>query len=259
MRPVPTSFHLGPLVLHTYGLGLAVAAYIAFLYGERRWIARGLSKIHFGAFAATMIVLGVIGARIAHVATNWSHYSHHLGDTVALWQGGLASFGGIALAAPVGYLLVRRWWPDVPVLTMADAVIPALVAGWALGRLLGPQFMWQGGGHLTHQWFGLRYAGQVGKRVPVPLIQALEDGALWLSLIVLERRTTWRDLRGSITATALIVWGVVRSIDERLLLGQQGHAGSVGVQLAGVALAILGVIIGARVAVRARASGKLTT
>ena len=33
---VPTSFHLGPLVFHTYGFGLAIAAYVCFLYARRR-------------------------------------------------------------------------------------------------------------------------------------------------------------------------------------------------------------------------------
>jgi hypothetical protein len=40
----------------------------------------------------------------------------------------------------------------------------------------------------------------------------------------------------------MIVWGVVRSTDERLLLGQESHSGSVGVQLAGLALAAAGVV-----------------
>ena len=74
--------------------------------------------------------------------------------------------------------------------------MPALIAGWAIGRFLGPQFMVDGGGHLTHQWFGLHYHGQVGKRVPVPLIQGCEDGLLWLVLIALER-TRLKNIRGS--------------------------------------------------------------
>jgi uncharacterized membrane protein len=47
---------------------------------------------------------------------------------------------------------------------------------------------------------------------------------------------------GFITAIGMIVWGLVRSTDERLLLGQESHSGSLGVQLAGLALAAAGVI-----------------
>ena len=243
MEPIPTSFHLGPLVFHTYGLGLAIAAYVAFRYGEHRLRGRALDPTKFARFAAIMLLLGLLGARIAHVATNWRYYSSDPGAMVAVWRGGLSSFGGIILAAPVGYVLVRRWWPDAAVLEFADALVPAMVAGWALGRILGPQLMIAGGGHVTHQWFGMRYAGQVGRRVPVPLIQALEDGALWLLLLRMDRRPNIRQRRGVITGVALVVWGIVRSLDEALLLGQDSKSGSLGVQIAGVALAALGVVI----------------
>jgi prolipoprotein diacylglyceryltransferase len=123
-----------------------------------------------------------------------------------------------------------------------DALVPALIAGWALGRVLGPQFMVNGGGHLTHQWFGIHYAGQVGRRVPVPLIQGAEDALLWLALIAIEHRRPHRHV-GVITGVAMIVWGLVRSTDERLLLGQESHSGSLGVQIAGVVLALAGAVL----------------
>jgi phosphatidylglycerol:prolipoprotein diacylglycerol transferase len=241
VRGVPTSFHLGPLVFHTYGFGLAIAAYVAYLYARRRLEGRDIEVDSFGPYAIWLIVSGLVGARVANIATNWGYYSGHPGRWIAVWQGGLASFGGIAAAVVVGLILQRRWWPETKLAAFSDALIPALIAGWAIGRFLGPQFMVNGGGHLTHQWFGLRYAGQVGKRVPVPLIQGLEDGALWLALIGLER-TRVRSVVGVISAIGMIVWGLVRTLDERLLLGQESHSGSVGVQFAGLALALAGVV-----------------
>jgi prolipoprotein diacylglyceryltransferase len=146
------------------------------------------------------------------------------------------------LALPVGLYLQRRWWPGSSLARFCDALVPALVAGWALGRVLGPQFMVDGGGHLTHQWFGLHYAGQMGKRVPVPLIQGAEDAILWLVLLAVERRRPQRRV-GVVTGVAMIVWGLVRALDERLLLGQESHSGSLGVQIAGVVLALCGAVL----------------
>lgn len=243
MEPVPTSFHLGPFTFHTYGLGLAIAFYVAYRYAEHRFRRRGLSVEKFGWFAASLIVLGLLGARIAHVATNWSFYRSHPTDVLAVWQGGLSSFGGIVLAAPFGYFFARKWWPETAILDFTDALIPALLLGWSLGRFLGPQFMVAGGGHITHQWFGLHYAGQEGKRVPVPLLQGLEDGLLWLSLIYVEHRKNGRAASGLVTGIGLLVWGIVRSTDEKLLLGQDSSSGSLGVQIAGVVLAIMGAAI----------------
>ncbi|HEY5265963.1 MAG TPA: prolipoprotein diacylglyceryl transferase family protein [Acidimicrobiales bacterium] len=241
MSGVPTSFHIGPLLFHTYGFGLAIAAFVAYAYARRRLERAGLNVEPFARFTFWLLVSGLIGARLANIATNWSYYSGHPSRWIAVWQGGLASFGGIGLALVVGVVLQRRWWPGTKLTKFTDALVPALIAGWALGRFLGPQFMVDGGGHLTTQWFGLHYAGQVGKRVPVPLIQGMEDGLTWLFLLALER-TRLKQSLGVITSVGMIIWGLVRALDERLLLGQESHSGSVGVQLAGLALALAGVV-----------------
>ena len=63
------------------------------------------------------------------------------------------------------------------------------MACWAMGRLLGPQLMVAGGGDPTHQWFGM-YLRPGGRRLPVPIFQALEDFTVFLILIVIERYST---------------------------------------------------------------------
>ena len=237
---LPTSIVVGPFTFYLYGLGLAVAGWISYGAIKRRLSVRNWSTAKWPLFASYVIVGGLVGARLAHVATNWTYYQHHLGSLLALWQGGLASFGGILVAVPLALILARRWWPEVALLTFADVLVPAVVAGWAIGRALGPQFMYAGGGHLTHQWFGLPYAGQAGRRVPVPLIQALEDGLLWLTLLRMERHSP---LPGRITSYAMMIWGIVRFCDEHWLLGQQGHAGSLAVQIASLALSFGGLAL----------------
>ena len=240
MSAFPTSFHIGPLVFHIYGLGLAVAAYVTYVYAEKRLLRAGIDSTRFGVFAGVLIVAGLLGARFANIITNWSYYSGNVGRWFAVWQGGLASFGGIAVAIPVGLYLRHRYWKTTSLAAFADALVPALIAGWALGRVLGPQFMVGGGGHLTNQWFGIHYAGQVGKRVPVPLIQGAEDALLWLSLLA---GTKFIKQPGAITGAAMFIWGIVRALDEKLLLGQQSHAGSLGVQIAGLVLSLAGLLI----------------
>jgi hypothetical protein len=109
-----------------------------------------------------------------------------------------------------------------------------------------------GGGHPTTSWIGMYYADQVGKRIPVPIIQALEDGALFVLLILVERRlqrvsaarATRTPPTGALTAIAMVVWGIARGLDERLWLGEDGRLGSDLVQAASVALAIGGLVIG---------------
>jgi hypothetical protein len=129
-----------------------------------------------------------------------------------------------------------------------------------MGRLLGPQLMVAGGGHQTHQWFGMYYADQAGKRLPVPIIQALEDFAVFLILIAIERHLDrWPDRTprfgyppGLVIGTAMILWGIERSLDEHLWLGQDGRLGSDLVQLAGVLLVVAGAVILVRTRTRWR-------
>jgi len=255
VRPIPTAFHIGPLELHTYGLGLAVAFYIAWRYLVARTRAREYPTEWMGALGIWVIVSALVGARLLHVLTNLSTYSGHPFQVLAVWHGGLASFGGLLFAVPTALWVTHRRCPEVGVLEGLDIAVPALAAGWAIGRVLGPQLMVAGGGHPTSSWIGMYYAGQAGRRIPVPLIQAVEDAALLALLLVVERALARvaaahpgrRPPTGALTAISMVVWGNVRALDERLWLGEQGHLGSLLVQAAGVALAVGGILIGVAV------------
>src|SRR5579862_544942 len=164
MRPIPVAFHLGPLEVHTYGLGLAVTFWFAYKYFERRLKARGYRTNWVPMLLISVIVTAVVGARALHVLANLSYYDAHPADVLAVWQGGLSSFGGLILAVPTGVVVTRRRCPELGLLTALDIVAPVLAAAWAMGRVLGPQLMVAGGGHPTRQWFGMYYAGQAGRR-----------------------------------------------------------------------------------------------
>ena len=252
MRPVPTAFHIGPVEFHTYGIGLAIAFYVAWRYLVARTAARGHPTGWMVGFGIWTVAAALVGARLFHVLTHLSAYTSQPLQALAVWHGGLASFGGLLFAVPVALWIARRNCPEVGVLEGLDIAMPALAAGWAIGRLLGPQLMVAGGGHRTTQWFGMYYAGQAGRRIPVPIIQAIEDALLLVLLLVVEHQLDAIAARhaqaaaphGALTAIAMVVWGIARGLDERLWLGQDGHLGSLLVQAAGVALVVGGVVIG---------------
>ena len=142
-----------------------------------------------------VIVAAVVGARALHVLSNLSFYEAEPAQVFAIWHGRPVVLRRHPLRRPDGHLA------DPPALPRARGRrsarhrgAPVLMAAWALGRLLGPQLMVAGGGHPTHQWFGMYYAGQAGKRLPVPIFQALEDFGIFCVLIALERRIRrWPD------------------------------------------------------------------
>ena len=248
MKPIPVVFHLGPLQVHTYGIGLALTFWFAFTYFERRLRKNGYPTEWFVPVFLWIVLAAVVGARVLHVVSNLGYYGHHVVEVLAIWHGGLSSFGGLLFAVPTGIWLTRRRCPELPIGRALDLIAPVLMASWSLGRLLGPQLMVAGGGHPTHQWFGMYYSGQVGRRLPVPLFQATEDFCVYVVLIALEHRLNrWSDgsarsgyPTGTIIGTAMVLWGIERSLDEHLWLGEDGHLGSLLVQIAGVALVLGG-------------------
>lgn len=261
MKPIPVAFHIGPLEVHTYGIGLALTFWFGFVYFERRLKRNGYRTDWLVPVFLWIILAAVVGARVLHVLTNTGYYSQHPGDILAVWQGGLSSFGGLLFAVPTGVILTRRRCPELSLGRALDLAAPVLMACWAMGRLLGPQLMVAGGGHPTHQWFGMYYADQVGKRLPVPIFQALEDFAVFLVLIAIERALDrWPDgtrrigyPSGVVIGTGMILWGIERSLDEHLWLGEDGRLGSDLVQLAGLLLVVAGAVI----LIRARAQWRL--
>ena len=251
MKPIPVDFHIGPLQVHTYGIGLALTFWFGYTYFERRLKKHGYPVEWLLPVFLWIILAAIVGARAMHVLTNLGSYSHDPGEILAVWHGGLSSFGGILAAVPTAIVLTRRRCPELPLGRGLDLALPVLMACWAMGRLLGPQLMVAGGGHPTRQWFGMYYADQVGKRLPVPIFQALEDFAVFVILIVIERRLDrWPDgtrrigyPSGVVIGTGMILWGIERSLDEHLWLGEDGRLGSALVQLAGLLLVVAGAVI----------------
>lgn len=260
MRPIPIAFHIWFLEIHTYGIGLALTFWFGLRYTERRVRRAGYPWQWVTGMFLWIIAAALVGARTMDVVSNWGFYSHHVGQIPAIWQGGLSSFGGILFAVPVGLISSRRRCPQLPSLRFGDLMAPVLMACWAMGRLLGPQLMRAGGGHPTSQWFGMYYADQVGRRLPVPIFQSMEDASILVILLLVGR---W--LRaiapsappplpenaplhllppaGLILGLGMTLWGIERFLDEHLWLGEDGGVGSVLTQLAGVLLAVAGIAL----------------
>jgi hypothetical protein len=187
MRPIPVAFHIWFLEIHTYGIGLALTFWFGLRYTERRLRKAGYPWQWVTGMFVWVIVAAIVGARALHVLSNLSYYSDHPGQVFAIWQGGLSSFGGLLFAVPVAVVSARRRCPQLPTMRFADLMAPVLMACWGIGRLLGPQLMVAGGGHPTNQWFGMYYADQVGKRLPVPIFQSMEDFTIFGILLLVER------------------------------------------------------------------------
>ena len=273
MRPIPVAFHIWFIEVHTYGIGLALTFWFGLRYFEHRLRKNGYPSEWVTGMFIWVIVAAIVGARLLSVLPNLSEYRNDPMQVFAIWQGGLSSFGGLLFAVPVGIISARRRCPEISTVRLLDLIAPVLMAAWGIGRLLGPQLMVRGGGHLTTAWFGMYYAGEVGKRLPVPIFQAMADFAIFGILLLVERwlrsqaprarteagadRATGGATGTTATAIAssslpparivigvgMVLWGIERFFDEYLWLTDPSHLGFILVETAGIGLSLAGLVV----------------
>lgn len=127
-------FHLGPLAVHWYGVGYAVAILVglqvALPYAERHGIPRAKS----GWIAFWTVVLALIGGRLFYdLQSGASYYFTHPLETFAVWQGGMAFFGAIFLGSAT--LLFMAWRERVNFWVLLDAAVLFACIGQPIGRI----------------------------------------------------------------------------------------------------------------------------
>jgi prolipoprotein diacylglyceryl transferase len=128
----PFLFKAGGLQVRWYGLLLAVGVLVAGWIARREFRRRGLDPELAYSIAVWVVPLGLIGARLYHVITDWAAFSGHLIDTVKIWKGGLGIYGAVAggmLGTLIGVRRVKlRFW------VVADCIAPGLILAQAIGR-----------------------------------------------------------------------------------------------------------------------------
>jgi prolipoprotein diacylglyceryl transferase len=125
---------LGPLTLHMYGLTLLVAILACIWLTGRRWVALGGDWDLVTRTAVWGVAFGVIGARLYHDITSWDEVPTPKWQGIfEVWKGGLGVWGGIALGAIVGSIIVRRAGANVAL--FLDAAAPGLLLAQGIGRI----------------------------------------------------------------------------------------------------------------------------
>ncbi len=131
--PPANGLHLGPLLVHAYGLAYVAAVVAAVLITSRRWQRQGGDRGLVQEVALWGFPAGLIGGRLYFVATSWNEVPHHWWGPLAVWDGGLGIWGGIACGCLAGVWVLRRRGADIS--RFLDAAAPALLVAQAIGRL----------------------------------------------------------------------------------------------------------------------------
>jgi phosphatidylglycerol---prolipoprotein diacylglyceryl transferase len=139
---MPSSFQIGPLTVHFYGiiimLGVVAAAWLAQWNANRQ----GQDGNRVWDMLLWVLVAGIIGARIWHILTpmpdlvaqgvTTGYYLTHPLAAIAIWNGGLGIPGAVIGGAAALYFYTRRH--RLSFLAWADILAPSVALGQAIGR-----------------------------------------------------------------------------------------------------------------------------
>ena len=126
--------HLGPIPINWYGLTMA----LGFLIGGYlvwRWAPKyEVPREKLDGLLLWIVLGSVIGARLYYVVQNeFSSYLQEPWRILAVWEGGLAFFGGLLGGTLAAYLYARR--QGLRFSRVADLFAPAIPIGGAIGRI----------------------------------------------------------------------------------------------------------------------------
>ena len=235
--PSPSSgtLSIGPLRIHAYGLMIALGVVAGVWLMGRRFEKRGIgTRDDANSIAMWGVIAGVIGARLYHVATDWSKFSHHLLDIPKIWQGGLGIPGGILFGTLAGVWAIRR--RNIPVAVALDCAAPALPLAQSIGRW-GNWWNQELFGRPTTLPWGLRINANLIDAAHFPpngyppgttfhptfLYESLANLCLCGILVIIGRRAKLRV--GHLMALYLLGYGVIRFFVEGLRIDEAHHVG----------------------------------
>lgn len=126
------AFSIGSYEIHWYGIIIAFGFALAVLYGGRmayKW------KMSLDGMTDVLIwgtLFGIVCARAYYVIFEWDYYSVHPNEIIAIWNGGIAIYGGIIGALIGGYIGCKTGKIDFR--NLLDLGALGLLIGQGIGR-----------------------------------------------------------------------------------------------------------------------------
>lgn len=121
-----------PITIRWYGAIIAFGFLLAVLWGGRmayKWkmsLNKMVDVLIYGTFAA------IIGARLYYVIFRWDYYSAHPSEIIAIWNGGLAIYGGIIGGILAAFITCR--FNKLNFYNLLDCAGMSLLIGQGIGR-----------------------------------------------------------------------------------------------------------------------------
>ncbi|MDR0298023.1 MAG: prolipoprotein diacylglyceryl transferase [Streptococcaceae bacterium] len=124
---------IGAFSIRWYAIFIVIGAVLAVWLGMREGTKRGLSTSDdWIDFVLLTFPFAIIGARAYYVIFQWDYYSKNPSEIIAIWDGGLAIYGGLIVGAFILILFTRR--RKINPWDFSDLAIPGVLLAQAMGR-----------------------------------------------------------------------------------------------------------------------------
>ena len=130
--PPWSSIPLGPFEIHVYGLLIGLGVILGMTLTVNRYAEAEEERQALERILVWAVVLGFLGARIAYVSTHLGRFEGELWKVIAIWEGGLALFGGLTVGTVTAVVMIRRMGGDP--WRLMDAAAVAIPLAQAIGR-----------------------------------------------------------------------------------------------------------------------------
>ena len=128
----PSYFTVFGRNIYFYGVLIALGFLLAILYCGHRSKDFGIKADDFYDLMLWVIPICILGARLYYVLFRLDEYLAYPASIFAVWEGGLAIYGGIIAGAITIFFVCRH--KKIPVPAMLDLAVHGLLIGQILGR-----------------------------------------------------------------------------------------------------------------------------
>lgn len=128
----PSYFTVFGRNIYFYGVLIAIGFIFALFFCSRRSREFGIEPDDFSDLMLLLIPMAILGARLYFVLFRLDEYLQQPAKIIAVWEGGLAIYGGILFGILSILIVCRR--KKIPFPAMLDLAILGLLPGQILGR-----------------------------------------------------------------------------------------------------------------------------
>ena len=247
----PNLIQIGPVTLHTYGLLIAVAVFLAYHVARRGAVERRIPAEKLDRLVMYVILAGFVGARLLYFGVDG--FAGLRRDPLAffrIWEGGLVFYGSV-IGGFLALLVFARV-NELRALTLTDLLAPALLLGHTVGRLgcfaAGCCY-----GRPTDSFLGVVFThpeSLAPKHIPLHPTQLYASAGTFALFLVAFQWSKRAPKTGALTAFYLVGYGVFRFVLEFFRGDDRGMfiAGLAPSQWIAMFMAAAGVAVALRVA-----------